>query len=65
VQPDQVIHVGDNPEHDVLAARDVGMHTIWMNSQAEEWPGGEKADQEIDKIEQLPGAIASITASGQ
>ena len=65
VQPDQVIHVGDNPEHDIVAARNVGMHTIWMNSQAEEWPGGEKADWEIVKLEQLPGAIASIAASRQ
>ena len=65
VTAEKIVHVGDNPEHDIVAARDVGMHTIWMNSQAEEWPGGEKADWEIDKIEQLPGAIASIDALRQ
>ena len=41
-------------------ARDVGMHTVWMNSQGEEWPGGDRADREIDNLRQLPEAIASM-----
>jgi putative hydrolase of the HAD superfamily len=56
----QIVHVGDNPEHDILGAREVGMHTVWMNSQGEEWPGGQRADREIDNLRQLPAAIASI-----
>jgi putative hydrolase of the HAD superfamily len=38
------------------------MRTVWMNSQGEEWPGGERADREIDNLLQLPEAIASIVA---
>ena len=60
--PDQIVHVGDNPEHDIQGAREVGMRTVWMNSQGEEWPGGERADREIDNLLQLPAAIASIVA---
>ena len=63
VGPEQIIHVGDNPEHDIRGAREVGMHTVWMNSQRESWPGGEKADQEIQNLRQLPQAIAAIIAS--
>lgn len=60
VRSDQIIHVGDNPEHDIQAARAVGMRTVWMNSQGERWPGGEHADREITNLLQLPGAVASI-----
>jgi FMN hydrolase / 5-amino-6-(5-phospho-D-ribitylamino)uracil phosphatase len=58
--PEQIIHVGDNPEHDIAAARNVGMRTVWMNSQGEEWPGGTRADREIDNLRQLPDAISDI-----
>jgi putative hydrolase of the HAD superfamily len=60
VEPAQIIHVGDNPEHDIQGAREVGLRTVWMNSQDTEWPGGERADREIANLRQLPGAIASL-----
>jgi putative hydrolase of the HAD superfamily len=58
--PAEIVHVGDNPEHDIAGAQDVGMHTVWMNPRAVAWPGGERADQEIDNLSQLPRAIANI-----
>ncbi|MEP5567095.1 MAG: HAD family hydrolase [Halioglobus sp.] len=64
VSADEIIHVGDNPEHDIQGASEVGMFTVWMNSQAEQWPGGQRADQEIENLRHLPEAIAAI-ASGQ
>ncbi len=64
VSADEIIHVGDNPEHDIHGAKAVGMFTVWMNSQGEQWPGGGRADQEIDNLLHLPEAIAAIT-SGQ
>jgi putative hydrolase of the HAD superfamily len=60
VEPVQMVHVGDNPEHDIAGAKAVGMHTVWMNSQSREWPGGERADREIDNLLQLPDAITGI-----
>jgi putative hydrolase of the HAD superfamily len=62
VQPEEIVHVGDNPEHDIRPARSLGLHTVWMNSQGIEWPGGTPADQTIDNLLQLPAAIASIEA---
>jgi len=59
----QIVHVGDNPEHDVQGARNIGMHTVWMNSQQAEWPSGDRADREISNLRALPQAIASITGS--
>jgi len=58
--PGQIVHVGDNPEHDIMGARAVGMRTVWMNSREQLWPGGEQADREIDNLLQLPRAIESI-----
>jgi HAD superfamily hydrolase (TIGR01509 family) len=62
VTADQIIHVGDDPEHDIRGARDIGMHTVWVNTKAKDWPGGERADREVDNLEQLPEAIRSISA---
>ncbi|MDG1389099.1 MAG: HAD family hydrolase [Halioglobus sp.] len=62
VAADEIIHVGDNPEHDIQGAREVGMFTVWMNSQGEQWPGGGRADQEIDNLLHLPDAIAAIAS---
>jgi HAD superfamily hydrolase (TIGR01509 family) len=60
VGPEQIIHVGDNPEHDIQGAREVGIQTVWMNARATQWPGGAPADREIDNLLQLPAAIHSI-----
>lgn len=61
--PGEIVHVGDNPEHDIQGAQAVGMYTVWMNGQGQEWPGGTRADREIDNLLQLPEAIASIVAN--
>ena len=60
VLPGEIVHVGDNPEHDIAGAQAVGMRTVWMNARGLDWPGGERADREIDSLSQLPGAIAKI-----
>jgi FMN phosphatase YigB (HAD superfamily) len=58
-----VIHVGDDPEHDIQGAREVGMHTVWMNSRDKEWPDTPRASREITRLQQLPQAIAEIAGS--
>lgn len=63
VQPAEMVHVGDNPAHDIQPAQALGMHTVWMNSQGEEWPGGPAADQTIGNLCQLPAAIERIEAT--
>jgi FMN hydrolase / 5-amino-6-(5-phospho-D-ribitylamino)uracil phosphatase len=58
-----IIHVGDDPDHDIRGARDMGMRTVWMNTRHKAWPGGERADREITNLQQLPDAIDSISDS--
>ncbi len=38
VEPHQALHVGDDPELDVEAARRVGMGTVWVNRSGAPWP---------------------------
>jgi len=61
VAAEDIIHVGDDPDHDIRGARDIGMHTIWVNTRHKAWPGGERADREITNLQQLPEAIDSIS----
>jgi FMN hydrolase / 5-amino-6-(5-phospho-D-ribitylamino)uracil phosphatase len=60
VPAEDIVHVGDDPDHDIRGARDMGMHTVWVNTRHKAWPGGERADREITKLQQLPAAIDSI-----
>ena len=56
----EMVHVGDNPEHDVHGARQVGMYTVWMNMAGYSWTAGDPADEEVRSLEELPSAIARI-----
>ncbi|MCB1700995.1 MAG: HAD family hydrolase [Halioglobus sp.] len=62
VEPCNVVHVGDDPEHDIAGARAVGMHTVWMNAREKTWPDGPPPSREISNLQQLPQAIAEIAA---
>jgi FMN hydrolase / 5-amino-6-(5-phospho-D-ribitylamino)uracil phosphatase len=57
-----IVHVGDDPVHDVQGAREVGMHTVWVNGRRTAWPGGQPADREIESLRELPGVIDSLHA---
>jgi putative hydrolase of the HAD superfamily len=36
--PEAVLHVGDDPEQDVLGARQAGLHSAWLNRRGVAWP---------------------------
>jgi FMN hydrolase / 5-amino-6-(5-phospho-D-ribitylamino)uracil phosphatase len=38
MQPDEVLHVGDDAALDVLGALDAGMQAVWLNRQDKLWP---------------------------
>lgn len=48
VAPDQILHVGDDPEMDVVGARDAGLRTAWINRDDQPWPGKLGAPPELD-----------------
>jgi len=42
--PDEVLHIGDDPELDVLGAHRAGLRTVWINRRDETWPHPEQPD---------------------
>lgn len=40
-QPEQVIHIGDSPEHDIQGAHNAGIHSLWVNLEGRSWDAGD------------------------
>ncbi|MCB1776713.1 MAG: HAD family hydrolase [Candidatus Competibacteraceae bacterium] len=59
VPPEQIVHVGDDPEHDVLGAAQAGFRTVWINRIGRDWPGGSRADAEIVSLVELECVLAN------
>ncbi|MEH6627594.1 MAG: HAD-IA family hydrolase [Motiliproteus sp.] len=59
-QPQQVIHVGDHPIHDVLGAQHAGVHSLWVNLDKKAWPGGETPSLEVNCLSEIPQVIAAF-----
>ncbi len=60
LRPDQAIHIGDHPEQDIAAAQSLGMRTIWVNFQGQDWTELRRADGEIQTFAELPAVIARL-----
>lgn len=60
LRPEQVIHIGDNPQHDVEGARHVGLWTVWVDLHGRAWNGGEPADATVGCLRDIPAAVAAI-----
>ncbi|HSH43556.1 MAG TPA: HAD family hydrolase [Arenicellales bacterium] len=53
LQPRQVLHIGDHPEHDILGAARAGIRTVWINRNGAQWDGAARADHEVTDLEQV------------
>ena len=60
LEPEECIHVGDHPEHDILAAQSLGIKTIWFNDKEKKWPEKSRPEGEIKELSLLPQAIQKI-----
>lgn len=52
-KPAEAVHVGDDAENDVFAARAAGLKTIWINRRAEPWPHDQLPDAAIRNLDEL------------
>ena len=53
VDPHECMHVGDDIEHDVMGARQVGMKTVWFNMHSHSPEGDTLADYMITDLREL------------
>lgn len=58
--PAQAVHVGDDPEHDIVPARELGWHAIWVNPKGRTWQGETRPTATVSCLSALAGAIAAI-----
>ncbi|HRD50347.1 MAG: HAD-IA family hydrolase [Candidatus Competibacter sp.] len=58
MRPAEIVHVGDDPDHDVRGGREAGFRTVWVNRIHREWPGGARADAEIGNLAELEEVLA-------
>ena len=58
----QAIHIGDHPEQDIVAAKQLGFQTIWVNMAKQPWPDEFEPsfDAEISCLSELITAIESL-----
>ncbi len=55
IPPEQILHVGDDPELDIVGAREAGLRTAWINRAGHPWPGvlGPKPDLDLRDLAAL------------
>ena len=60
---DETLHVGDHPFYDVHGAREAGLRTVWVNRNANEWPGEyQPPDIEVRHVGELSDIVGGSDA---
>jgi len=57
--PEETLHIGDDPETDIEAARQIGLHSIWMNRYQQSWP--ENIKPAITEVDNLYSVISHLS----
>lgn len=57
IKPEEAIFIGDHPTNDIMAAKAVGLKTIWKKD--DYWPAP-AADYVIDDLAEIPSLIANL-----
>ncbi len=60
LRPEQVIHIGDNPAHDIEGANNVGLWSIWVNLDGKS--DHVAATRTVTCLSDIPAAVAEIEA---
>jgi len=59
VAPDEVLHVGDDAEMDVLGGLQAGMQTVWLNRAGRDWAHAAQPHAMVHDLAQLCTLLAS------
>lgn len=51
--PENILHIGDHPIHDILGAARLGMYTVWVNRTDATWEEEHRADHVVTSLEQV------------
>ncbi|MEH6648754.1 MAG: HAD-IA family hydrolase [Motiliproteus sp.] len=62
IDADQVVHIGDHPEHDIAGAQRCGLRTLWVNFADAPWPGTTPPDLQARCLSEVVGLIDSLAS---
>jgi len=58
IEARQMVHIGDDPENDVLGAKLAGAYAIWLNRDQRQWPLDScQPDTIITSLHELPALL--------
>ncbi|AYF31272.1 haloacid dehalogenase [Micromonospora tulbaghiae] len=57
----RIVHVGDSPEHDVVAAQRAGLRAVWLNRAGLPRPRGLEPDAEVSTLAGLSTVLTTLT----
>lgn len=60
VTAEEMIHIGDHPEHDIYGAQQLGIKTIWVNLNNQQWPDTEPPTAEVQSFSELATTVARV-----
>lgn len=52
-EPGEVLHIGDNPEHDVMGAVEAGLQAVWINRRGDAWEHPERVGIEVSDLNEV------------
>lgn len=59
-EANEIIHVGDHPQHDILAAHQAGCFSIWFNPEGDRLSADITASAQVQSLSAIPEAISCI-----
>ncbi|MDH3280913.1 MAG: HAD family hydrolase [Gammaproteobacteria bacterium] len=57
LKPEQILHIGDHPQEDIVGAANVGMKTVWLNRQRNTWRLDQRPDAQISSLSEVLSLI--------
>jgi putative hydrolase of the HAD superfamily len=61
IEAQQMVHIGDDPLHDVSGAKAAGAYAIWLNRQQKQWALDDcEPDAVISNLHELPDILNSL-----
>lgn len=60
--PDEMVHIGDDPELDVHGARAVGMTAIWFNRYRHHWHSEGAEPPQVHSWSEVPALLATLSS---
>lgn len=61
VAPEETLHIGDDPECDVVGARAAGLRALWFNRPGHRWPGPGQVPIHVRQLTELLARLLPAT----